>query len=239
MLSGACKLFCSVVVSHGRVRLEHLKNGFLSTGVLRTVYIRAECIMASWSSPQVENKTCLWVLHFFPRVPLQTALHLHDHPKWQVTRSECCVIERGILFMFFPWEGLRQTPDCASPSLTTTLTPGTQPGLWAPFSQVFILYMGSPITRSLFHFAGLLSFMLERSPTLGSVETSDYEKKQFALRQEVNNHEWKRSLMLILSRSLEFNLKSRIFNELFPELKKEAEEEVIWAWTMHIVMALC
>ena len=31
---------------------------------------------------------------------------------------------------------------------------------------------------------GLLSFMLERSPTLGSVETSDYEKKQFALRQK-------------------------------------------------------
>jgi len=55
---------------------------------------------------------------------------------------------------------------------------------------------------------GLLSFMLERSPTLGSVETSDYEKKQFALR------------------SLEFNLKSRTFNELFPELRKEAEEEV-------------
>lgn len=55
---------------------------------------------------------------------------------------------------------------------------------------------------------GLLSFMLERSPTLGSVETSDYEKKQFALR------------------SLEFNLKSRVFNELFPELRKEAEEEV-------------
>merc|ERR1711971_607667 len=56
---------------------------------------------------------------------------------------------------------------------------------------------------------GLLSFMLERSPTLGSVETSDYEKKQFALR------------------SLEFNLKSRIWNELFPELKKEAEGEVV------------
>ena len=30
-----------------------------------------------------------------------------------------------------------------------------------------------------------------------------------------------------LSRSLEFNLKSRVFNELFPELRKEAEEEVI------------
>ena len=35
----------------------------------------------------------------------------------------------------------------------------------------------------LFLMTGLLSFMLERSPTLGSVETSDYEKKQFALRQ--------------------------------------------------------
>ena len=30
-----------------------------------------------------------------------------------------------------------------------------------------------------------------------------------------------------LTRSLEFNLKSRVFNELFPELRKEAEEEVI------------
>ena len=34
--------------------------------------------------------------------------------------------------------------------------------------------------------------------------------------------------ILTLSRSLEFNLKSRTFNELFPELKKEAEEEVKW-----------
>ena len=30
-----------------------------------------------------------------------------------------------------------------------------------------------------------------------------------------------------MSRSLEFNLKSRVFNELFPELRKEAEEEVL------------
>jgi len=29
---------------------------------------------------------------------------------------------------------------------------------------------------------GLLSFMLERSPTLGSVETSDWDKKQFAFK---------------------------------------------------------
>ena len=81
--------------------------------------------------------------------------------------------------------------------------------------------------------AGLLSFMLERSPTLGSVETSDYEKKQFALRQEET---LKKFLLLSLklcadniltsNRSLEFNLKSRTFNELFPELRKEAEEEV-------------
>ena len=75
--------------------------------------------------------------------------------------------------------------------------------------------------------------MLERSPTLGSVETSDYEKKQFALRQEET---LKKFLLFSLklcadniltsNRSLEFNLKSRTFNELFPELRKEAEEEV-------------
>jgi len=55
---------------------------------------------------------------------------------------------------------------------------------------------------------GLLSFMLERSPTLGSIETSDWEKKQFAMR------------------SLEFNLKSRIFCELFPDIKSECEKEL-------------
>eukprot|EP00092_Neocalanus_flemingeri_P031035 GFUD01033715.1.p1 GENE.GFUD01033715.1~~GFUD01033715.1.p1 ORF type:complete len:225 (-),score=54.92 GFUD01033715.1:218-892(-) len=55
---------------------------------------------------------------------------------------------------------------------------------------------------------GLLSFMLERSPTLGSIETSDWDKKQFAYR------------------SLEFNLKSRVFCDLFPELKIECEKEI-------------
>jgi len=55
---------------------------------------------------------------------------------------------------------------------------------------------------------GLLSFMLERSPTLGSVETSDWDKKQFAYK------------------SLEFNLKSRVFCDLFPELKSECEKEI-------------
>jgi len=46
---------------------------------------------------------------------------------------------------------------------------------------------------------GLLSFMLEKSPTLGSIETSDYDKRQFAYQ------------------SLEFNLKDSQFCELFPE----------------------
>jgi len=46
---------------------------------------------------------------------------------------------------------------------------------------------------------GLLSFMLEKSPTLGSIETSDYDKRQFAYR------------------SLELNLKNNQFCELFPE----------------------
>jgi len=55
---------------------------------------------------------------------------------------------------------------------------------------------------------GLLSFMLEKSPTLGSIETNDWDKRQFAYR------------------SLEFNLKSRVWCELFPELKAEAEQEI-------------
>ncbi|KAJ8977923.1 hypothetical protein NQ317_002897 [Molorchus minor] len=46
---------------------------------------------------------------------------------------------------------------------------------------------------------GLLSFMLEISPTLGSMETSDYDKWQFAYQ------------------SLEFNLKDKQFCELFPD----------------------
>lgn len=47
---------------------------------------------------------------------------------------------------------------------------------------------------------GLLSFMLERSPTMGSVETSDYEKR------------------ILAEKSHQFNLKDRTFCELFPDL---------------------
>ncbi|CAL8148117.1 unnamed protein product [Orchesella dallaii] len=50
---------------------------------------------------------------------------------------------------------------------------------------------------------GLLSFMLEKSPTLGSIETSDAEKRRLALR------------------SLEFNMKDKLVNELFPEVFEE------------------
>ncbi|EFA03490.1 ubiquitin-conjugating enzyme E2 J2 isoform X1 [Tribolium castaneum] len=46
---------------------------------------------------------------------------------------------------------------------------------------------------------GLLSFMLEKSPTLGSIETSEYDKRQFAYH------------------SLEFNLKDKEFCDLFPD----------------------
>lgn len=50
---------------------------------------------------------------------------------------------------------------------------------------------------------GLLSFMLERSPTLGSIETTDYQKKQLAIS------------------SLSFNIKDKIFCELFPNITEE------------------
>lgn len=55
---------------------------------------------------------------------------------------------------------------------------------------------------------GLLSFMVEKNPTLGSIETSDYEKRQFA------------------ARSLEFNLGDPIFCDLFPELVEEIKERI-------------
>lgn len=55
---------------------------------------------------------------------------------------------------------------------------------------------------------GLLSFMVEKNPTLGSIETSDFEKKQFAFT------------------SGEFNIKDKIFCELFPDIVKEIKDEL-------------
>jgi len=55
---------------------------------------------------------------------------------------------------------------------------------------------------------GLLSFMLEKSPTLGSIETSDYTKRQLA------------------AQSGSFNLKDKLFCELFPEEAQKIQEEL-------------
>ncbi|XP_075259154.1 ubiquitin-conjugating enzyme E2 J2-like [Convolutriloba macropyga] len=53
---------------------------------------------------------------------------------------------------------------------------------------------------------GLLSFMLETSPTLGSIETSVQTKRQLALQ------------------SIEHNIKDSIFQEVFPELFKKLQD---------------
>jgi len=53
---------------------------------------------------------------------------------------------------------------------------------------------------------GLLSFMLEKSPTLGSIETSEAVKRRFAIATH------------------DFNLKSKIFVELFPGMAKKSRE---------------
>merc|ERR1712223_1214063 len=53
---------------------------------------------------------------------------------------------------------------------------------------------------------GLLSFMLERSPTLGSIETPDSVKRKLA------------------ASSHEFNLKNKVFTELFPGMAKKSRE---------------
>ena len=55
---------------------------------------------------------------------------------------------------------------------------------------------------------GLLSFMLEKSPTFGSIETSDYEKRHLA------------------QQSLSFNLKDNVFMELFPDIVEEILKKI-------------
>jgi len=55
---------------------------------------------------------------------------------------------------------------------------------------------------------GLLSFMLEKQPTLGSIETTEYQKHQYAVN------------------SLEFNIKDQTFVELFPDLAEEIREKL-------------
>jgi len=55
---------------------------------------------------------------------------------------------------------------------------------------------------------GLLSFMLERSPTLGSLESTDLEKRSLAYK------------------TLEFNLKEKIVLDLFPSAVEEMKATV-------------
>ncbi|XP_062960885.1 ubiquitin-conjugating enzyme E2 J2 isoform X1 [Cynocephalus volans] len=54
---------------------------------------------------------------------------------------------------------------------------------------------------------GLLSFMVEKGPTLGSIETSDFTKRQLA------------------AQSLAFNLKDKVFCELFSEVVEEIKQK--------------
>jgi len=53
---------------------------------------------------------------------------------------------------------------------------------------------------------GLISFMVESAPTLGSIDTSTTEKKKFAYH------------------SLDFNVKDDTFRKMFPEMVKRHEE---------------
>ncbi|XP_028901676.1 ubiquitin-conjugating enzyme E2 J2 isoform X1 [Zeugodacus cucurbitae] len=55
---------------------------------------------------------------------------------------------------------------------------------------------------------GLLSFMLETTPTLGSIESTQYEKQQYA------------------KKSLAYNLKNQHFRELFPEICEEINKRL-------------
>ncbi|XP_075405806.1 ubiquitin-conjugating enzyme E2 J2 isoform X2 [Tenrec ecaudatus] len=57
---------------------------------------------------------------------------------------------------------------------------------------------------------GLLSFMVEKGPTLGSIETSDFTKRQLAVQ------------------SLVFNLKDKVFCELFPDVVEVSASSRHW-----------
>ena len=69
------------------------------------------------------------------------------------------------------------------------------PESWNPMWSVSTILMG------------LVSFMLEESPTTGSISTSDYTKRELA------------------KESLEMNCKDKIFVELFPELVELYKEQ--------------
>ena len=69
------------------------------------------------------------------------------------------------------------------------------PETWNPMWSVSTILMG------------LVSFMLEESPTTGSISTSDYTKRALA------------------KESLEFNCKDKVFVELFPELVELYEQQ--------------
>ncbi|KDR12804.1 Ubiquitin-conjugating enzyme E2 J2 [Zootermopsis nevadensis] len=55
---------------------------------------------------------------------------------------------------------------------------------------------------------GFLSFMIERTPTLGSIESSEYEKRQLA------------------GQSLAFNLRDNVFCDLFPDMVTNIKTEL-------------
>ena len=57
---------------------------------------------------------------------------------------------------------------------------------------------------------GLLSFMLEKSPTLGSIETSEAVKRRFA----VATHE--------------FNLQNKVYLELFPGMYRVYQRKLVY-----------
>lgn len=82
-------------------------------------------------------------------------------------------------------------------SLNELISTDFHPDTWNPAWSV-----GTILT-------GLLSFMLESTPTLGSTETSAYERKEYA------------------KKSLQFNMKNETFKELFPEICTEIEQKLL------------
>ncbi|KTF90305.1 hypothetical protein cypCar_00036967 [Cyprinus carpio] len=80
---------------------------------------------------------------------------------------------------------------CAEPLPSDILECDFHPDTWNPAWSVSTIL------------TALLSFMVENIPTLGSIETSDFTKRELS------------------AQSLTYNLKDRVFCELFPEVVEE------------------
>lgn len=93
--------------------------------------------------------------------------------------------------------------DCACLFLIIIQKHGIQHGMYLLFSLACLVswykFLSAEIFKRALYQIKIFCLQMEKTPTLGSINTTDYEKRQLAMQ------------------SLEYNLKDKLFCELFPE----------------------